>query len=131
MKDSVFNCFRDAILTRSSDWLRDLLLNDSADDVLAASKATIKLLLRVVKAATSGWEHVLEQLVKFALILMEMAAAAAGGSGSSSSSPDWEHSPLIPPSLSEDSQVVRIYIQSDSDFKLSFSYFTLLVDDEI
>ena len=88
--------------------MRDLLLNKD-DDLLAASKSTVKMLVRVVHSATSGWEHILEQLVKLALILMEMSASvAATGGSSSSNSPDWEHSPLIPPSLSEDSQTCAV-----------------------
>ena len=63
------------------------------------------MLQRVVRSATSGWEHILEQLVKFSLLLMEMAAMSAvgiGGGGATSSSVDWEHSPLIPACLSEE-----------------------------
>ena len=96
--------FRDAILTQTSDWLRDLLLRPNVDGVSAASDETVRMLQRVVRSATSGWEHILEQLVKFSLNLMEMAAMAAAGAGgsSSSSSADWEHTPLIPACLGEE-----------------------------
>ena len=50
-----------------------------------------------------------QELVKFSLILMEMAAASAAASSSSSSpSSDWEHCPLIPSRLSEDTLKGRV-----------------------
>ena len=106
--------FRDAILTQTSDWLRDLLLRPNVDGISAATDDTVRMLQRIVRSATSGWEHILEQLVKFSLALMEMAAMAAAGGSSSSSSADWEHTPLIPASLSE--EAVKGKLENDSLF---------------